>query len=176
MAHSVMRTSRTRFTWLLINLFTAILASSVIGLFDATIEQIVALAILMPIVASMGGNAGTQTLTVAVRAIAMHELTAANALRVVNKEILVGGLNGIAFAVLMGLVAALWFQSVPLGLVIAAAMVINMLVAGLFGMLIPLACERVGVDPAIAAGVVLTTVTDVVGFLAFLGLAALFLL
>ena len=176
LAHSVMRTSRTRFTWLLINLFTAIVASMVIGLFDATIEQIVALAILMPIVASMGGNAGTQTLTVAVRAIAMHELTAANALRVVNKEILVGGLNGIAFAVLMGLIAALWFQSVPLGLVIAAAMVINMLVAGLFGMLIPLTCERVGVDPAIAAGVFLTAVTDVVGFLAFLGLAALFLL
>ena len=176
LAHSVMRTSRTRFTWLLINLFTAIVASMVIGLFDATIEQIVALAILMPIVASMGGNAGTQTLTVAVRAIAMHELTAANALRVVNKEILVGGLNGIAFAVLMGLIAALWFQSVPLGLVIAAAMVINMLVAGLFGMLIPLTCERVGVDPAIAADVFLTAVTDVVGFLAFLGLAALFLL
>ena len=176
LAHSIVRTSRTRFTWLLVNLFTAILASLVISLFDTTIEEIVALAILMPIVASMGGNAGTQTLTVAVRAIATHELTRANAARVLGKEVVVGGLNGLLFAVLMGAIAALWFQNSALGLVIAAAMVINLLVAGLFGMLVPLACERLGVDPAVAASVFLTTITDVVGFLAFLGLAAWFLL
>jgi magnesium transporter len=176
LALSVMRTSRTRFTWLLVNLFTAILASLVISLFDATIEEIVALAILMPIVASMGGNAGTQTLTVAVRALATHELTAANAMRVLGKEVLVGGLNGVLFAILMGLIAGLWFQNPALGLVIAAAMVINMLIAGFFGMLVPLGCERLGVDPAIAASVFLTTITDVVGFFAFLGLAAWFLL
>ena len=173
---SVQRTTRTRFTWLLVNLFTAILASAVIGLFDATIEQIVALAVLMPIVASMGGNAGTQTLTVAVRALATRELTAANALRIVRKEVLVGGINGILFAVLIGVIAGVWFRSAGIGLVIAAAMVINMLVAGLSGILIPLACERFKVDPAVAAGVFLTTITDVIGFFAFLGLAALFLL
>jgi magnesium transporter len=173
---SVRRTARTRFTWLLVNLGTAILASAVIGFFDATIEQIVALAVLMPIVASMGGNAGTQTLTVAVRALATRELTTANALRIVRKEVLVGGINGILFAILIGLVAGVWFQSLGLGLVIATAMVINMLVAGFAGILIPLACERLEIDPAVSAAVFLTTVTDVVGFFAFLGLAALFLL
>jgi magnesium transporter len=172
----VLRTTRTRFTWLLVNLFTAIIASAVIALFDATIEKIVALAILMPIVASMGGNAGTQTLTVAVRALATRELTAANALRIVNKEILVGILNGVVFAVLAGIVAAVWFGDPALGGVIAAAMIINLLVAALFGILIPLACVRLGVDPAISASVFLTTVTDVVGFFAFLGLAAWLLL
>ena len=148
----------------------------VIALFDATIEQILALAVLMPIVASMGGNAGTQTLTVAVRALATHELTAANALRVVGKEVVVGGLNGILFAILVGVMAAIWFSDPTLGIVIASAMVINMLVAGLAGTLIPLGLERAGIDPAIAATVFLTTITDVVGFFVFLGLAALFLL
>ena len=173
---TVMRTTRTRFTWLLVNLGTAIVASLVIALFDTTIDRIVALAILMPIVASMGGNAGTQTLTVAVRALATHELTPTNAMRIVVKEVLVGGLNGIFFAVLMGVIAGLWFGDPMLGGVIAAAMVINLLVAGLFGTLIPLGCQRMGVDPAIAASVFLTTITDVVGFFAFLGLAALVLI
>ena len=148
----------------------------VIALFDATIEQIVALAVLMPIVASMGGNAGTQTLTVAVRALATRELTAANSLRVVGKEVVVGGLKGILFAILVGVVAAIWFSAPTLGIVIASAIVINMLVAGLAGTLIPLGLERAGIDPAVAATVFLTTITDVVGFFVFLGLAALFLL
>ncbi len=169
-------TTRARGSWLVVNLFTAIVASMVIGLFEATIEQIVALAVLMPIVASMGGNAGTQTLTVAVRAIAMKDLTAANARRFIGKEVLVGLINGLVFAVLTGAVAWLWFSSPAIGAIIAAAMVINMLVAGLSGTLIPLGLERVGVDPAVASSVFLTTVTDVIGFFAFLGLAALFLL
>ena len=169
-------TARTRFVWLLVNLFTALLASAVIALFDAAIEKIVALAVLMPIVASMGGNAGTQTLTVAVRALATRELTTANAMRMVYKEAMVGGLNGVLFALLAGVVAALWFGDPGLGGVIAAAMVINLGVAGLFGILIPLACVRLGADPALSASVFLTTVTDVVGFFAFLGLAAWLLL
>ena len=176
LSDTALRTTRTRASWLLVNLATAILASMVIALFDATIEQIVALAVLMPIVASMGGNAGTQTLTVAVRALATHELTAANALRVVGKELAVGTMNGVLFAVLVGLVAAFWFEQTTLGLVIAVAMVINMVVAGLAGTLIPLGLDRAGIDPAIAATVFLTTITDVVGFFVFLGLAALFLL
>ena len=169
-------TTRLRSSWLVVNLITAIVASVVIGFFEATIEQIVALAVLMPIVASMGGNAGTQTLTVAVRALAMKDLTAANARRFVGKEVLVGLVNGLLFAVLAGGVAWLWFQSWQIGAVIAAAMVINMFVAGLFGTLIPIGLEKIGVDPAVASTVFLTTVTDVVGFLAFLGLAAIFLL
>jgi magnesium transporter len=169
-------TTRARGSWLLVNLFTAVVASMVIGLFEATIQQVVALAVLMPIVASMGGNAGTQTLTVAVRAIAMKDLTAANAKRFVGKEVLVGLFNGLVFAVLTGAVAWLWFGAPAIGAIIAAAMVINMLVAGLSGTLIPLGLERLGVDPAVASSVFLTTVTDVVGFFAFLGLAALFLL
>lgn len=170
-----LRTARTRSTWLAVNLLTAVLASGVIAMFEATIEKIVALAILMPIVASMGGNAGTQTLTVAVRALATREITAANAFRVVGKEGLVGAMNGIIFAVAMGLIAAFWFASPALGVVIAVAMVLNLLVAGLAGALIPLALARFGIDPAIAGSVFLTTVTDVIGFLAFLGMAALFL-
>jgi len=169
-------TTGARFSWLLLNLLTAILASVVIGFFEATIQQTVALAVLMPIVASMGGNAGTQTLTVAVRALAMKELTPTNALRVVGKELLVGGFNGVLFAVLTGVVAWVWFGSQALGVVIAAAMVVNMVVAGLAGTAIPLVLERAGVDPAIASSVFLTTVTDVVGFFSFLGLAAIFLL
>ena len=172
----VLQTTRARFIWLLVNLGTAVLASFVIGLFGATIEQQVALAILMPIVASMGGNAGTQTLTVAVRALAMKDLSGAAASRFVSKELLVGLLNGLLFAVITGAVAVFWFGDTLLGGVIAAAMVVNMLVAGLAGTLIPLGLERVGVDPAIASSVFLTTVTDVIGFFAFLGVAALILL
>jgi len=134
------------------------------------------LAILMPIVASMGGNAGTQTLTVAVRALAMKELTATNTMRLVGKEFIVGSINGVLFAVLAGLVAWFWFESQALGLVIGLAMIVNMMVAGFAGTVIPVALDRAGVDPAIASSVLLTTITDVVGFFVFLGLAALILL
>ncbi|MBU0859959.1 MAG: magnesium transporter [Alphaproteobacteria bacterium] len=172
---AVLSTTGSRFRWLFVNLLTAILASIVISFFDATIEQIVALAVLMPIVASMGGNAGTQALTVAVRALATRELSSANAIRIVWKETLVGALNGAAFAVLMGLIAGLWFHSHVLGLVIAAAMVLNLVAAGICGAGIPIILHRLGSDPAVSSTVLLTTVTDVIGFLAFLGLAALFL-
>ena len=165
-------TTRSRFSWLLINLGTAILASVVIGLFEASIQQIVALAVLMPIVASMGGNAGTQTLTVAVRGLATKELTATNALRVVKKELIVGAINGILFAVIAGSVAWYWFDDMLLGIVIGLAMIINMVVAALAGTTVPIFLDRAGIDPAIASSVFVTTVTDVVGFFAFLGLAA----
>jgi magnesium transporter len=173
---AVIETTQKRFTWLLINLGTAILASLVIGAFAATIEQAVALAVLMPIVASMGGNAGTQTLTVAVRALAMKELTHANATRVIIKEVIVGGINGILFAIIAAGVAGVWFQDLNLALVMAIAMVINLVVAGLAGTAIPLGLAMRGIDPAVASAVFLTTVTDVVGFFAFLGLAAWVLL
>lgn len=174
--NAVIDTIRSRFSWLLVNLMTAILASIVIGLFDAAIEKVVALAVLMPIVASMGGNAGTQTLTVAVRALAVKELTAANALRIVGKETLVGGINGILFAIVIGAVATFWFAEPMIGVVIGSAMIINLLLAGVAGTVIPLALDRWGADPAVGSSVVLTTVTDVVGFFAFLGLAAWVLL
>ncbi|MDA0786793.1 MAG: magnesium transporter [Proteobacteria bacterium] len=173
---AVLDTTRARFSWLLANLATAIVASLVISLFDAAIEKVVALAILMPIVASMGGNAGTQTLTVAVRALAMKELTATNAARIVGKEAIVGGINGLLFALVMGIVAWLWFGVPAIGFVIAAAMVFNLLVAGLAGVTIPLALERMRIDPAVGSAVILTTITDVVGFVSFLGLAAIVLL
>ena len=173
---AVVDTTRSRFSWLLVNLATAILASLVISLFDAAIDKVVALAVLMPIVASMGGNAGTQTLTVAVRALALKELTPANALRIVGKEVLVGGINGIVFAILMGAVGWYWFDSLTIGLILAAAMIINLIMAGFAGTVVPLTLDRMGIDPAIASAVVLTTVTDVIGFLAFLGLASLILL
>ena len=173
---AVISTAGKRFRWLFINLLTAILASVVISFFDATIEQIVALAVLMPIVASMGGNAGTQALTVAVRAIATRELSGTNTWRVIWKETLVGTLNGILFAAIAGLITALWFASPLLGLVIAMAMIINLFAAGLFGAGIPLFLAKIGSDPAISSTVLLTTVTDVVGFLSFLGIAALILL
>jgi len=172
---TVLHTTKGRFLWLLVNLSTAILASWVISLFDATIEQMVALAVLMPIVASMGGNAGTQTMTVAVRALATRDLGAVNAARVIAREGLVGLLNGLLFAIIMGGVAYFWFGSDQLGLIIAAAMMINLLVAGLCGILVPMALDNADIDPAIASGVFVTTVTDVVGFFAFLGLAALWL-
>ncbi|WP_206455971.1 magnesium transporter [Aurantimonas marina] len=169
---TVLTAARSRFSWLLINLATAILASLVIGFFDATIEQMVALAVLMPIVASMGGNAGTQTMTVTVRALAARDIDFHNAGRIIRRETLVGLLNGLIFAMIIGVVAAIWFDSRGLGTVIAVAMVINMLAAALAGILIPLVLDRLGADPAIASGTFVTTVTDVVGFFAFLGLAA----
>ncbi|GGY43018.1 magnesium transporter [Parvularcula lutaonensis] len=180
----VIKVARSRFVWLLVNLGTAILASFVIGLFDATIEQMVALAILMPIVASMGGNAGTQSMTVAVRNLSTRTLTTATALRAVYKETAVSIINGVAFAILMGAATAVWYgllagqprsEAVALGGVLAASMIINMLCAGLAGILIPLGLSRIGQDPAVSSAVFVTTVTDVVGFFVFLGLAAVFL-
>ena len=172
---TVIDTVRNRFTWLLINLGTALLASSVIKLFDATIGQMVALAVLMPVVASMGGNAATQTMTVTVRALATRALGPANTLRVIVREASVGLINGVAFASIVGLVVLFWFGVGTLGLVIATAMVCNFLAAALAGILIPLTLSRLGYDPAVASGVFVTMVTDVVGFFAFLGLASLLL-
>jgi len=172
LADSVFSTVSGRLTWLMINLATAILASMVIALFDATIQQLVALAVLMPIVASMGGNAGTQTMTVAVRSIATRDLVPVNTMRIITREVLVGLINGCIFAVIMGVVAYFWFDSLTLGLVIAAAMTVNMIVAGLSGIVIPITLDRLNIDPAIASSVFVTTVTDVVGFFSFLGLAA----
>jgi magnesium transporter len=172
----VIETTQRRLPWLGVNLVTAILASLVIAQFEDTIAKLVALAVLMPIVASMGGNAGTQTLTVAVRALATKDLTAANVWRVIRREVLVGLVNGLVFAVLMGIVGALWFGTPALGLVIAVAMVINLVVAGLAGVGVPVLLDKVGVDPALASGAFVTTVTDVVGFFAFLWLAGMVLL
>jgi magnesium transporter len=172
---SVWRTTTHRFTWLLANLVTAILASVVISLFEATIEQMVALAVLMPIVASMGGNAGTQTMTVAVRALATQDLGPANAFRVILRESAVGLLNGLLFAIIMAAIAFFWFGSGQLGAVIGVAMIVNLVAAALAGILIPLGLDALDLDPAIASGVFVTTVTDVVGFFAFLGLAAMWL-
>ena len=169
---SIVDTVKSRFSWLFVNLGTAILASVVIGLFDATIEQMVALAVLMPIVASMGGNAGTQTMTVAVRALATRDIDTFNARRIISRETIVGLLNGAFFAVIMGAIAAFWFSNIELGGVIAAAMIVNLVAAGVFGIVIPLGLNRFGIDPAIASGVFVTTVTDVVGFFAFLSFAA----
>jgi magnesium transporter len=168
--------TKTRAFWLGVNLLTAILASFVIGLFDKTIQSYVALAILMPIVASMGGNAGTQSLTVMVRQLALGEITWSEAKSAISQEVLVSLLNGALFAIIMGIIAVVWFGDGKLGVVIALAMVINLFFAGLFGALIPLTLKRLGVDPAVASSVLLTTVTDVVGFFAFLGLAKVILL
>lgn len=172
LSDAVLATTRSRIPWLTINLATAIMASWIIGLFDATLEQMVALAVLMPIVASMGGNAGTQTMTVAVRALATKDLDIYNAGRIIRREVIVGVMNGAVFAIMMGVIAALWFSSVPLGGVIAVAMIVNMLAAAIAGIFIPLLLDRMGQDPAIASSIFVTTVTDVVGFFAFLGLAA----
>ncbi|CUH99680.1 magnesium transporter [Leisingera aquaemixtae] len=176
LADRVIETTKRRFPWLAVNLATAVLASLVIAQFEAAIAQIVALAVLMPIVASMGGNAGTQSLTVAVRAIATRDLTGSNVWRVIRREVLVGLVNGVIFAIVMGLVGLAWFGSPMLGVVIAVAMVVNLVVAGLAGTVIPVLLEKAGVDPALASGAFVTTVTDVVGFFAFLGLAAAVLL
>lgn len=167
--------ARPRFWWLFVNLGTAILASAVISYFGSTIEKMVALAVLMPIVASMGGNAATQTMTVAVRALATRELTAANMTRVVLRETVVGLLNGVAFAIVMGLIATVWFGSNRLGVVIGIAMVVNLLAAALAGIYVPLILNRFKFDPAVSSTVFVTTVTDVVGFFSFLGLASLWL-
>ncbi len=172
----VIATTRRRMPWLAVNLVTAILASMVIAQFDAVIAEFVALAVLMPIVASMGGNAGTQSLTVAVRSIATKDLSSANVWRVIRREALVGLVNGLVFAVIMGLVGVFWFGTPMLGVVIGVAMIINLFVAGLAGVGIPVMLEKIGVDPALASGAFVTTVTDVVGFLSFLGLAAWLLL
>ncbi len=174
--NAVIDTTKSRFSWLLVNLLTAVVASVVIGFFEASIEKVVALAILMPIVASMGGNAGTQTLTVAVRALAIKELTASNALKIITKETFIGGINGIIFAVIISLVSMYWFQDLMLGIIIGLAMVINLIVAGFAGTIIPLTLDKLKIDPALASGVILTTITDVFGFLSFLGLATLFLI
>jgi magnesium transporter len=166
-------TVRSRVPWLVVNLFTAVMVSFIIGLFNATIEQMVALAVLMPIVASMGGNAGAQTMTVTVRALAMRELDGGRLRRLIRREMVVGVANGVIFAVLIGIVTALRYGNVQLGIVIAMAMVINLIVAGTFGILIPLTLDKLKADPAIASAVFVTTVTDVVGFFAFLGIAGL---
>ncbi|MBR2575141.1 MAG: magnesium transporter [Loktanella sp.] len=176
LSDNVFETTKQRFPWLAVNLLTAILASLVISLFEETIAGLVALAVLMPIVASMGGNAGTQSLTVAVRALATRDLTPSNVWRVIRREALVGLLNGLAFAVVMGVVGTVWFDTPMLGVVIAVAMVINLLVAGLAGIGVPVVMDRFGIDPALASGTFVTTVTDVVGFFAFLGLASVMLL
>lgn len=165
-------TARSRLTWLFVNLMTALLASSVIGMFSQQLEQLVALAVLMPIVASMGGNAGTQTLTVVVRALATNELTRGNMMSTLGKEILVGFSNGLVFALLISVTAGLWFHNLWLGVIIGLAMLINLTAAGLAGVCIPIAMEKLNIDPAIASAVFLTTVTDIVGFLSFLGLAS----
>lgn len=175
LSDTVLNITKSRFTWLVINLFTAIVASIVINLFDATIDQKVALAVLMTIVASMGGNAATQTMTVSVRAIATKDLNPINATRIITREGLVGLANGILFAVLTGLVTLFWFQSTALAVIMAAAMLINMIVAGLSGIMIPILLERLRIDPAVASSVFVTTITDVIGFFSFLGLAALYL-
>jgi len=172
---TVAETTRSRFTWLFVNLVTAVLASWVISWFDATLQQMVALAILMPIVASQGGNAATQTMTVVVRALATRTLGPQNLLRVTFRESAVGLINGLLFALIMGLFAWWWFGSGPLGVIIGAAMVINLLAAALGGMLIPILLDRFDIDPAISSGAFVTTVTDVVGFFAFLGLASIWL-
>ena len=172
----VIETTKQRMPWLAVNLITSIAASMVIAQFEMAITQIVALAVLMPIVASMGGNAGTQSLTVAVRAIATKDLTSANVWRVLRREVLVGLVNGLIFAIVMAVVGIIWFGSSMLGAVIAAALVVNMVVAGFAGTVIPVLLERWGVDPALASGAFVTTVTDIVGFFAFLGLAAMILL
>ncbi|NGP53129.1 magnesium transporter [Thioalkalivibrio sp. XN8] len=169
-------TTRGRFVWLFVNLLTAILASYVISLFQDEINALVALAVLMPIVASMGGNAGTQSMTVAVRALATRELTGKNARRVLWREVVVGTLNGAAFGIVMSLVVAFWFGVPMLAVVIAIAMMLTLAAAAFAGIVLPLALDRMGVDPALASGPFVTTVTDVVGFFAFLGLAALIVL
>lgn len=173
---AILSTTTSRFRWLFINLLTAIAASIVISFFETTITNVVALAVLMPIVASMGGNAGTQALTVAVRALATKELSSTNMLRVIGKETIVGTLNGIGFAIIMGVIAALWFQNPTLGFVIGAAMIMNLIVAGLSGAAIPIILSRMGSDPALSSTVLLTTITDIVGFFGFLGLASIFLI
>jgi len=171
---SVLKKTKRRFNWLLLNLFTALLATWVISKFGATIEQMVALAFLMPIVASMGGNAGMQTLAVTIRAIATKELSSGNLTQIVTKEFIIGVLNGIIFAAITALIVQLWFKEINLSILIAVAMVLNMMVAGLFGILVPVSLKKFNIDPAIASSVFVTTITDVIGFLSFLGIGSYF--
>ena len=169
---SVFVKTKRRFNWLLLNLFTALLATWVISLFGASIEQMVALAFLMPIVASMGGNAGMQTLAVTIRAIATKELSSGNFNKIVGKEFLIGILNGIIFAIITAIIVQFWFQELKLSLLIGISMVLNMIVAGLFGILVPVSLKKVNIDPALASSVFVTTITDVIGFLSFLGIGS----
>jgi magnesium transporter len=173
---SVLVKTKRRFNWLLLNLFTALLATWVISKFGASIEQMVALAFLMPIVASMGGNAGMQTLAVTIRAIATKELSSSNFTKVVGKEFSIGILNGFIFAIITAVIVQLWFKEINLSLLIAISMVLNMIVAGLFGILVPVSLKKLNIDPALASSVFVTTITDVIGFLSFLGLGSYFLL
>ena len=173
---SVMLKTKRRFNWLLLNLFTALLATWVISFFGASIEQMVALAFLMPIVASMGGNAGMQTLAVTIRAIATKELSKTNFNRVVGKEFLIGILNGIIFAIITAIIVQLWFKELNLSLLIGISMILNMIVAGLFGILVPVSLKKLNIDPALASSVFVTTITDVIGFLSFLGLGSFYFL
>ncbi len=172
---SVAIKTKRRFNWLLLNLFTALIATWVISRFGATIEQMVALAFLMPIVASMGGNAGMQTLAVTIRAIAKKELSSGNFFTVVTKEFIIGVLNGIIFAIITGVIVQFWFKEINLSILIAVSMVLNMIVAGLFGILVPVSLKKFNIDPAIASSVFVTTITDVIGFLSFLGIGSYFL-
>ena len=173
---SVIIKTKRRFNWLLLNLFTALLATWVISLFGASIEQMVALAFLMPIVASMGGNAGMQTLAVTIRAIATKELSSGNFNKIVGKEFLIGILNGIIFAIITAIIVQLWFQELKLSLLIGISMILNMIVAGLFGILVPVSLKKMNIDPALASSVFVTTITDVIGFLSFLGLGSYYFL
>jgi len=172
----VFKKTKRRFNWLLLNLFTAFLATWVISIFGATIEQMIALAFLMPIVASMGGNAGMQTLAVTIRTLATNELTKNNFAKTVTKEFAIGILNGVIFAIISAIIVQLWFKDVQLSLIISISMILNMIVAGLFGILVPVTLKRMNIDPAIASSVFVTTITDVIGFLSFLGIGAYFFL
>ncbi len=172
----IFKAGKARAVWLSVNLLTAIAASLVIGMFEETLQSIVALAILMPIVASMGGNAGTQSLTVVVRQLALGDIAKHDAYRTIKKEVILSLANGLFFAIIMGIIASVWFEKGMLGVVIALSMVINLLSAGFFGSMVPLLLKKLDVDPAIGSTVILTTVTDVVGFFSFLGLATLILL
>ena len=173
---SVFVKTKRRFSWLLLNLFTALLATWVISIFGATIEQMVALAFLMPIVASMGGNAGMQTLAVTIRAIATKELSSGNFNNIVIKEFLIGILNGIIFAIITAAIVQLWFENLNLTLIISISMILNMIVAGLFGIMVPVSLKKFNIDPALASSVFVTTITDVIGFLSFLGIGSYFFL
>ena len=172
----IFKKTKRRFNWLLLNLFTAVIASIVIGFFQEDIEKVVALAVLMPIVASMGGNAGMQTLAVTIRTIATNELTKNNFSQTVLKEFSIGILNGVIFAIISAIIVQLWFKDTTLSLIISISMVLNMIVAGLFGILVPVTLKRFKIDPAIGSSVFVTTITDVIGFLSFLGIGAYFFL
>jgi magnesium transporter len=173
---TVRATAPKRAIWLGINLITALIASAVISLFEGTLEQVVALAILMPIVASMGGVAGTQTLTVVIRGMALGQISSSNSGWLVSKEFMVGIINGLCWSVVVALAVTFWFDDYKIGAIIAAAMIINLITAAVAGAVIPLLFRKINIDPALAGGVALTTVTDVVGFLSFLGLASWFYL